>query len=226
MRQPAEVSHPRLPLSSAVRRLLGGAALLLAAGCAGPRPPERGHREPPQPTLAAHGLFFTDAITVDARITAFHRNAPRPDRDGEARGDRPEHGRGPGGPGMGPPPGGPPGGGFGHGEEGGRPRGAAFAALPRQTLHLLLTNRSASPLSLTITELNSALGNFVPQPDRLTLAPGASASLDPMSSDAGGLLEWLDVTVTLRSGGKTETHVLHLVPTGETVTPPPPPPAR
>lgn len=97
--------------------------------------------------------------------------------------------------------------------------------MPGQTLRIAFTNRGTSTLTVTVTELNSLLGNFAPQPEKLTIAPGVTASLDPVSGDAGGTLRWLDVTLTLRQGATTENHVLHLV--GDDAPPaPPPPPAR
>jgi hypothetical protein len=98
--------------------------------------------------------------------------------------------------------------------------------MPRQTLVITFTNTSSAPVTITTAELNSLIGNFAPQPERITIAPGASEALQPVSGDAGGLLNWLDVTLTLRNGGSTETKVLHLVPTGEPAAPEMPPPAR
>ena len=133
---------------------------------------------------------------------------------------------------MGPPPGAggfasrPPGGpgGGGRSPRSGRPvGGTSFAAMPRQTLTIRFTNRSDFPVTLTVSELGSLIGNFAPQPERLTIPPGATASLDPVSGDAGGLLNWLDVTIALRQGGAPETRTLHLVPAaapGESLSPP------
>ena len=119
---------------------------------------------------------------------------------------------------AGPPPGGPAG--AGRAPSWG---GAGFAAMPRQTLTIRFTNRSDFPVTLTVSELGSLIGNFAPQPERLTIPPGATASLDPVSGDAGGLLNWLDVTIALRQGGAPETRTLHLVPAaapGESLSPP------
>ncbi len=121
---------------------------------------------------------------------------------------------------MGPPPGA---GGFASPPPGGPVGGTSFAAMPRQTLTIRFTNRSDSPVTLAVSELSSLIGNFAPQPERLTIAPGATASLDPVSGDAGGLLNWLDVTIALRQGGAPETRTLHLVPAaapGESLSPP------
>lgn len=208
-------------------------ALALLAGCASRPSRDRHPSRPQQPPLTARGEYFSGAILAEARVEGFHLNpafAPHPDggdRGGAGGHDRREHG-------MGPPPGVHPGGGFG--EHHGTPPGDApgredkpalrrAAAMPGQTLHITFTNRGTSTLTVTVTELNSLLGNFAPRPDRLTIAAGVTASLDPVSGDAGGTLRWLDVTLTLRQGASTESHVLHLV--GDDVPPsPPPPPAR
>lgn len=99
-----------------------------------------------------------------------------------------------------------------------------MGSIPRQTLAITFSNPGAAPVTITITELNSLLGNFAPRPERIPLAPGTSESLEPVSGDAGGLLNWLDVTLTLRQADTVETKVLHLTPTGEPATLPPPPP--
>jgi len=95
------------------------------------------------------------------------------------------------------------------------PRGTARGGgpqLPHQTLRISFTNRGAVPVQISITELRSLIGNFVPQPEQLTLAPGATAALDPVSGDAGGNLESLDVAVTLQHERITDPQVLHLHP--------------
>ncbi|HLP00813.1 MAG TPA: hypothetical protein VK163_02220 [Opitutaceae bacterium] len=210
------------------------AGLLALAGCNSPRPPAHARRETPQPPLAGRTEFFSGALAAEIRVTSLHSalGAPQPGggdsgRGGERRGPPPG-----GGEGMGPPHGG--GGGMG------RPPGSAehhsgdaapsahgrggFAALPRQMLRVTFTNHSSTELTFTIAELNSAIGNFVPQPGKLTLAPGATAALEPVSGDAGGNLEWLDLTLAVRRAGQLDKQIIHLVATGEPAEEPPPPP--
>lgn len=108
--------------------------------------------------------------------------------------------------------------------------GGGFAQLPRQTLLVTFTNHSDSAITFVIRELNSAIGNFAPQPEKMTLDPGASATLAPVSGDAGGILNWLDLSLGLRSAASSQTQTIHLEPTGEKDGPPafhrpPPPPA-
>jgi hypothetical protein len=221
-----------------VSALVCAAAFAILAGCASDRPPRHGPREQPQPPLAAKAEFFSGVLLAEAKVTSFRHSMPNPERDGGGRDDADRSGPPPGGGGhMGPPPGGggmgggpgaggPPPGGEG-GERGSeRPRGGGFGTMPRQTLTITLTNTGGTAVTISTTELNSLIGNFAPQPERLTLAPGSSESLQPVSGDAGGLLNWLDVTLSLRNGGSTETKVLHLVPTGEPAAPALPPPAE
>jgi hypothetical protein len=93
-------------------------------------------------------------------------------------------------------------------------RAGGLGSLPRQTLHIDFTNHTAAPITIVLTELNSSIGNFVPQPEKLTIAPGATAALQPVSGDAGGVLRWLDVTLALRQDSTNDRQVLRLVPTG------------
>jgi hypothetical protein len=82
--------------------------------------------------------------------------------------------------------------------------------LPHQTLRISFTNTGPNPVVIAVTEFRSLIGNFVPQPESLTLAPGGSAALEPVSGDAGGTLESLDVTVTLKRDRTSDTQVVHL----------------
>lgn len=92
---------------------------------------------------------------------------------------------------------------------------------PRQTLRLTLMNRGPDTLQIELVELRSALGNFSPRPDRVVLAPGTSTELDPVSGDAGGALDSLDIVFSIRRGEETLSQTIHLVPTGEPVPRPP-----
>ena len=238
---------PHLRRAFVVPALLCAGTIALLAGCAGHRPPPQSLREQPQPPLAGKTVFFSGAIVAEAKVSSFNHNMPHADGDGGGKnsGTRSSPPSGGGGH-MGPPPGGGGGGmggGFGGGSMGGgpgaggpppggadadsgatRPRGGGFVDLPRQTLRISFTNTGTAPIAVSILELNSLIGNFAPQPAQLAIAPGATEPLLPVSGDAGGLLNWLDLTLTLRSDGKTETKVLHLVPTGEPAEAAPPPP--
>jgi hypothetical protein len=92
-------------------------------------------------------------------------------------------------------------------------RGALGSPLPPITIHLKLENRSALVYQVDIQEMNSDLGNFAVEPELLSLAPGQIAEPNPMISQLGVTTDLLPVTVTLRMGGKTESHVISVVST-------------
>ncbi len=197
--------------------------LLAAAGCTSHRPAGPARRETPQPPLLGHAEFFGGAVSAEARVTGFGATlALRPPHDGQPETGGHSQRRRPRGEGAGMVR--PPGGGPRHTNDAPpRARGGA-AALPRQTLSVTLANRTDAELTVTITELDSAIGNFAPRPERLTLVPGGSATLEPVSGDAGGNLEWLDLMLALRRDGRTEHQLVHLVATGGPAPEPPAPP--
>ena len=81
---------------------------------------------------------------------------------------------------------------------------------PRSALIVKFTNHDAKPLTFTIAEVNSVLGNFVPRPETLTLAPGQQRVIDPMLSNFDGNFEEVELTVTVKTGSLKESHVLKL----------------
>lgn len=85
-----------------------------------------------------------------------------------------------------------------------------YILAPRIALTFKFTNTANQPIVVTIAEVNSLLGNFAPRPEKLTLAPGQESSIDPMLSTFDDNFEDLDLTLTIRSGGQSETHVLKL----------------
>lgn len=91
---------------------------------------------------------------------------------------------------------------------------------PRLALTFKFTNFGAEPLLFTIADVNSPLGNFAPRPETLTVAPGQQGSVDPMLSNLNNDFEELDVTVTVKIGGKAETHILNLRRIAEPPAPP------
>lgn len=121
--------------------------------------------------------------------------------------------RGGGGMGGGPPPGGMRGG----GQEIARSSIRA-SNLPPLQLHLTLTNPGPAELTVEVLDFNSALGNFVVQPDRLVVPPGGTVEAEPMTSRLGIPGDEIPVTVRLRTGDRTEQQVL-------TLKQPEPPPA-
>ena len=77
--------------------------------------------------------------------------------------------------------------------------------LPPVTLHLILTNAGPGPLSVTIDDFESELGNFVVDPEVIALAPGETAEPTPMVSQLGVSSDDIPFTVTLIVGGQKET---------------------
>ncbi len=196
----------------------------------------------PSPELEARGTFFAGQIETEVRLSR-SGFAPRPGKDGppgaggegrghggfsggfggEARGGKRGGGGGGGERGGGGPRGGDsPEGRGGAGREGeARPRIVAENKPPVQ-FHLRLTNHSPTQVDVEVLDFNSDLGNFVVQPRKFLLAPGASAEADPMTSRLGLTSTEFPLTVRLRFAGRTEQQVLALHPI---VPPAPPPPA-
>jgi hypothetical protein len=77
--------------------------------------------------------------------------------------------------------------------------------LPPVTLHLLLTNQSPNPMTVTIVDFDSDMGNFAVDPDTLTLAPGQTAEPTPMVSELGVSSDEIPFKVTLKYGIDRET---------------------
>jgi hypothetical protein len=96
----------------------------------------------------------------------------------------------------------------------------AESPLPPIVMWLKLTNTAGNPLNVEVTNFNSELGNFAVQPDHVAIGPGQSAQPDPMISRLGVTSLEIQVTVSLRLNGTTETHVLTLRPVASAVKPP------
>ena len=60
----------------------------------------------------------------------------------------------------------------------------------------------------TVTEVNSDLGNFAVQPEKLTIPAGKSAEPYPMNSQLGLVGDNFPVKVSLRIGDKTESQII------------------
>ena len=80
--------------------------------------------------------------------------------------------------------------------------------LPPVTLHLILINPGAEPLTVTMLDFNSDLGNFVVDPDTLTVAPGEVSEPTPMVSQLGVTSNEIPVKVTLKLGSRKETRTV------------------
>jgi hypothetical protein len=234
---------------SPLRSVSASLALLALAGCETDREARRpapvgeaGANAPaPTPEMAAHGTFFAGQIEAEVLL---NRGGFGP-RGGGRDGAPPAGGPGGGGGGRGGFGGGGRRGGGGRGgapvDSGGGPSRSAevdpasrIVAVnrPPVQLHLRLTNHGTEAVEVEVLDFNSDLGNFVVQPRKIALAPGASAEADPMTSRLGLTAEAIALTVKMRVNGKVEQQVLPLetipAPGAAPVpaTPPNPPAAR
>jgi hypothetical protein len=80
--------------------------------------------------------------------------------------------------------------------------------IPPVTLHLILTNTGPAPVTVSLIDFNSDLGNFALDPDTLALAPGQSAEPTAMVSELGVTADAIPFKVTLKVPGKRETHTV------------------
>jgi hypothetical protein len=87
-------------------------------------------------------------------------------------------------------------------------RRAAGSPMPPVTLRVEFENRTSLPMEIEVTEVNSELGNFAVRPPKLTLAPGAKGSLDPMVSQLGVTSDEIPLKVAVRTGGHKESQVI------------------
>ncbi len=110
------------------------------------------------------------------------------------------------------------GGRHGRGEGRGGERGGSEEQAPRMmasnqppvALHLRFTNHSSSPVEIEVPDFDSALGNFVVQPARITVPANGTAEAAPMISQLGVTSTEIPLTVSLRVNGQTEKQVLNL----------------
>ena len=196
--------------------------------------------------MEAQGMFFDGRIEVEALLAPagvkWSRDAESgggggSGRQGRSGGFRGGFGMGGGGGGGG------RGGGRGHGGGGGGgpPEGGAensvqrappiqASNLPPIQLRLRLTNHGDTPADVVVVDFDSALGNFVVEPPRITIKPAESVEAEPMVSRLGISTQEIPLTVKLHVGGRTEQQVLMLrvvkepAPAAPLPAAPPPPP--
>jgi len=82
---------------------------------------------------------------------------------------------------------------------------------PRHVLRVVFTNEGKENVEFVVREVKSVLGDFAPRPERIALAPGQKAELDPMQSSLATEMETLELALTLRKGTVQEKQVLKLV---------------
>ena len=192
------------------------------------------------PNMDASGTFFANMLAVEVhfgrvprpRLAASGTNAPdstAPADSGKGGGKRGGGGKGGGG---------FRGGGGGSGRRGGGGGGEAGdysgdplmrgvpdtsdrtpnireERNPATQLRLALTNHGTAPVVIEVLDFNSILGDFVVQPEKITVAPGATVEADPMISRLGIPTEDIPIKVRLSNGNASEqqTLVLKMPPT-------------
>jgi hypothetical protein len=82
--------------------------------------------------------------------------------------------------------------------------------LPPVTLHLILTNKGPNPVTVSMVDFDSDMGNFAIDPDTLTIAPGQSAEPTPMVSELGVSSDVLPFKVTLKYGAAKESRTIQV----------------
>jgi hypothetical protein len=108
--------------------------------------------------------------------------------------------------------------GKGRGDSGDKATYAAYAdstgkltlgsPLPPVTLHLILTNTGPEAITVRLIDFDSDLGNFVVDPDSLTIPPGQTAEPTPMVSQLGVNSDEIPFTVRLQLGKAKETRTI------------------
>jgi len=95
------------------------------------------------------------------------------------------------------------------------------STLPPVALRVRLTNQTQQPLDIQFLECNSLLGNFAVTPEKITIAPGATGSPDPMTSLLGVPGDEIQLKVGLKTGDAKETKILtlHLIKTAPATQP-------
>lgn len=234
--RPCLVSGPAAGLALASLLLLA-----LLNGCGDVRPSRRAHEMMGPPDAArpatpvaqmeAHGMFFAGQLEAECLLAP--GGLPWAARGGEGKAGKAGRREGGGSLQMG---GGMKGGGMGEGRHGGgeappgmgdpgfdRPRSSLHASnLPPVQLRLRLTNHDSAPAVVTVLDFNSAIGNFVVQPEKITVPPGGSVEAEPMISRLGVPADEVPLTVRLLLDGRPEKQVLRLQLVSEPPHPPPP----
>ena len=92
---------------------------------------------------------------------------------------------------------------------------------PAIQLRLRLTNHGTAPLVVEVIDFDSALGDFVVEPPKITLPPGVPVEAEPMVSRLGMTGDEVPLKISLKIEGRADGGVLTLHTVKE--LPPPPP---
>lgn len=82
---------------------------------------------------------------------------------------------------------------------------------PPVMIHLRFTNNGTTKADLLIADFLSPLGNFVVEPDKLSLEPGQTLEVEPMTSRLAGEISGAAVTLALRLNGQGEKKIIQLI---------------
>ena len=82
------------------------------------------------------------------------------------------------------------------------------APLPPVTLHLILMNAGPEEVAVKMVDFDSDLGNFVVDPDTVTIPPGRTAEPTPMVSQLGVSSDEIPFKVRLQLGKASETRTV------------------
>lgn len=181
------------------------------------------------PEMAGHANFFDGQLETEVQLGrapfapraaassetggSVGRGGTRGFPGGFGGGGGRRGGRGMGGRGMG---GGGPGGGDDSAGPGEGPSRTGNAGVTRASqeppvrLRLRVTNHAPEAVDVEVTDFDSSLGNFVVQPRKLTIAPGESVEVDPMTSQLGVPGAEIPLTIGIRANGKTEKQTISL----------------
>jgi hypothetical protein len=201
-------------------------ALLLITGCESDHPYQanRGPRLPPPPPLAGQETFFNGQVLAEIKTGAGFGDAAKPDDATPGTGSAGHHGGGGhmGGGRHGRGGGGGGGGGGSSGDSSGGAtieqdeianiRRAAAAGGPPMLIHLRFTNHGTTHVDLSVVDFLSELGNFVVQPETVSLDPQQSVEVDPMTSRLVAEAGEANITLVLRYSTHTEKKTIALAP--------------
>jgi hypothetical protein len=93
-------------------------------------------------------------------------------------------------------------------EDYGKVHGIIATPLPPVTLHLILINTTKEALTVSATDFESELGNFVVYPETLTVPANDTAEPTPMVSQLGVTSSEIPFTVELRLGKERSRQVI------------------
>lgn len=134
----------------------------------------------------------TASASADSSSGSAANNDSGTPSSGSGRGGGHRHGGGAGGPSSG-----------GYDDAGLKIRPANLQAV---SFHLRLVNHAAFPVEVEVTDFNSDLGNFVVEPEKITLEPNESAEAEPMTSRLGVTSDAIPLTISVRYKGLEPKH--------------------